>query len=79
MSELMVPVICGAVRHDRQGIKLARYIGNALTKRGMKPVLIDPMVYQLPLLDKMYKEYEKGKAPEKGKDEKSKDDKGKTK
>lgn len=64
MSELMVPVIYGSVRHDRQGIKLARYIVNALTKRGMKPVLIDPMVYQLPLLDKMYKEYEKGKAPE---------------
>jgi NAD(P)H-dependent FMN reductase len=64
MDRLMVPVIYGSVRHRRMGIRAARYVVSALEKRGIEPVLIDPMEYQLPLLDKMYKEFKPGEAPE---------------
>jgi NAD(P)H-dependent FMN reductase len=60
---LVVPVILGSVRTDRQGIKAARYIIRLLESRGHQPVLIDPMEKRLPLLDRMYKEYPKGNAP----------------
>jgi NAD(P)H-dependent FMN reductase len=60
---LAIPVILGSVRSDRQGIKAARYIVRLLESRGHQPVLIDPIEKQLPLLDRMYKEYPKGKAP----------------
>jgi NAD(P)H-dependent FMN reductase len=60
---LVVPVILGSVRTERQGIKAARYIIGHLQRRGHEPVLIDPMEKQLPLLDRMYKEYPAGTAP----------------
>ena len=41
----------------------ARYIERALGARGHDVTLVDPMVVQLPLLDRMYKEYPKGTAP----------------
>ena len=61
---LTVPVLLGSVRSDRQGIKAARMVERALVERGHEPVLVDPMVLQLPLLDRMYKEHPKGQAPE---------------
>ncbi len=60
---LSIPVILGSVRRDRVGIRAARLIVNSLTARGHQPVLVDPVVEQLPLLDRMYKEYPKGQAP----------------
>jgi NAD(P)H-dependent FMN reductase len=60
---LLFPVILGSVRRDRQGIKAARYIIDKLKARGDEPVLVDPCEKQLPLLDRMYKEYPKGEAP----------------
>ncbi len=63
MSGFFVPVIYGSVRSDRQGIKAARWVVNELRRRGMDPILIDPMEYQLPMLDRMYKEYAPGTAP----------------
>jgi NAD(P)H-dependent FMN reductase len=60
---LLFPVILGSVRSDRQGIKAARYIMAKLEARDDEPVLIDPLEKQLPLLDRMYKEHPKGKAP----------------
>lgn len=62
--KLDVAVIYGSVRTDRQGIKAARFMVNKLKERGHKVTLVDPKEFNLPLLDKMYKEYEKGKAPE---------------
>ena len=59
----MVPVIYGSVRPERQGIRAARYIVAQLQKRGINAILVDPLEHQLPLLDVMYKEYEKGTAP----------------
>ncbi|MEJ8572245.1 NADPH-dependent FMN reductase [Microbaculum marinum] len=60
---LVFPVILGSVRSERQGIKAARYIVGKLEARGHEVVLVDPLEKQLPLLDRMYKEYSKGEAP----------------
>ncbi|NOZ35624.1 MAG: NAD(P)H-dependent oxidoreductase [Chlorobi bacterium] len=59
-----IAVIYGSNRADRQGIKAARFIINKLSERGHNVKLIDTKEYKLPFLDKMYKEYEAGKAPE---------------
>ncbi len=61
---LVVPVLLGSVRRDRQGIRAARMVVRALAARGHEPVLVDPMELGLPLLDRMYKEHPAGKAPE---------------
>ncbi|MDQ6929217.1 MAG: NAD(P)H-dependent oxidoreductase [Candidatus Eremiobacteraeota bacterium] len=61
--QLVVPVIYGSVRSERQGIKAARFVVAELARRGCDAVLIDPLQYTLPLLDKMYKEYDPGTAP----------------
>jgi NAD(P)H-dependent FMN reductase len=55
-------IIFGSVRTERQGIKVARFIDAQIRSRGHTTALIDPMVYRLPLLDRMYKEYA-GDAP----------------
>jgi NAD(P)H-dependent FMN reductase len=58
-----IPVILGSVRSDRRGERVARFIRNALAADGCDAPLVDPMELRLPLLDRMYKEHEKGKAP----------------
>lgn len=60
---LKIAVIYGSVRKNRQGIKAARFVVKKLEERKHEVTLIDPLEYKLPLLEKMYKEYEKGKAP----------------
>jgi NAD(P)H-dependent FMN reductase len=57
-------ILYGSVRSGRLGIRVARFFEKQLTKRGHSVTLIDPAEYDLPLLDKMYKEYEEGKAPD---------------
>lgn len=61
---LKIAVIYGSVRHHRKGIRAARFITNKCRERDFETTLVDPMEYDLPLLDKMFKEYETGKAPE---------------
>lgn len=58
-----IAVIYGSVRSERQGIRVARFLLNALRERGDTGVMVDPVDYPLPLLDRMYKEYEHGTAP----------------
>ena len=62
-SKLKTAVIYGSARQGRQGIKAARFVVRKLEERGHSVTLIDSMDHQLPFLDLMYKEYEKGKAP----------------
>jgi NAD(P)H-dependent FMN reductase len=62
-DSLLVPVLYGSVRSERQGIKAARFMVRELRDRGCTPVLIDPLEKQLPMLDKMYKEFEPTDAP----------------
>lgn len=59
-----ISVIYGSVRTHRKGIKAARYLEKELLKREMKVHFIDPLDYKLPLLNKMFKEYEEGAAPQ---------------
>ena len=59
---LKIVVIFGSVRKSRQGIKAAYFIVNSLKKRKHDVVLVDPLEYKLPLLEKTYGEYKKGKA-----------------
>lgn len=60
---LNTAVVYGSARRARQGIKAARFIVRQLEARGHAVTLIDSEEQQLPPLDLMYKEYDKGKAP----------------
>ena len=57
-------VFYGSYRSDRMGIRLADYIVAGLKARGADAELIDAKAIGLPMLDRMYKEYPKGAAPE---------------
>ena len=57
-------VFYGSYRADRMGIRLAQFIVAGLQARGAAPELIDAQAVGLPMLDRMYKEYPKGSAPE---------------
>jgi NAD(P)H-dependent FMN reductase len=56
-------VFYGSYRSDRLGIRLARFVVEGLRGRGFDVELIDAKAVGLPMLDRMYKEYPKGKAP----------------
>ncbi|MGH8587944.1 MAG: NADPH-dependent FMN reductase, partial [Gammaproteobacteria bacterium] len=62
--KLNLLVLYGSVRSTRQGIKAARFVANQCRERGHEVFLVDPLELRLPLLDKMYKEYPPGGAPE---------------
>ena len=51
-----IALIVGSVRHDRQGIKVARWMEQNLIDRNHVVFFIDPIEINLPLLDRMYKE-----------------------
>jgi NAD(P)H-dependent FMN reductase len=57
-------VFYGSYRSDRMGIRLADYMVAGLKARGADAELIDAKAVGLPMLDRMYKEYPKGSAPE---------------
>jgi NAD(P)H-dependent FMN reductase len=57
-------VFYGSYRSDRLGIRLANYLVKHLQQRGAAAELIDAKAVGLPILDRMYKEYPKGTAPE---------------
>lgn len=57
-------VFYGSYRSDRQGIRLADWCVRQLKARGADVELIDAQAVGLPMLDRMYKEYPKGEAPE---------------
>ncbi|WP_066776661.1 NADPH-dependent FMN reductase [Sphingomonas sp. CCH5-D11] len=56
-------IFYGSYRSDRQGIHLANWLVRAFRERGAEPELIDAKVLDLPMLDRMYKEYPAGQAP----------------
>ena len=61
---MKIAVLVGSVRSDRQGIRGGRFVERSLAARGHEVDLVDPAALNLPLLDRMYKEYPKGSAPE---------------
>jgi NAD(P)H-dependent FMN reductase len=57
-------VLYGSYRSDRLGIRLADFIVAGLKARGEDAELIDARAVGLPMLDRMYKEYPPGSAPQ---------------
>jgi NAD(P)H-dependent FMN reductase len=62
MSQRIV-VFYGSYRSDRLGIRLAGFVIKRLRSRGCDVEQIDAKAVNLPMLDRMYKEYPKGAAP----------------
>ena len=56
-------VFYGSYRSDRTGIRLAEFMVERLRRRGDDVELVDAKAINLPMLDRMYKEYPKGQAP----------------
>jgi NAD(P)H-dependent FMN reductase len=61
---MRILVFYGSYRQDRLGIRLADFLVAGFRERGHEAALIDARTVNLPILDRMYKEYPKGKAPE---------------
>src|SRR5467141_1894435 len=57
-------VFYGSYRSDRMGIRLADYVVAGLQARGGDVEFVDAKTIGLPMLDRMYKEYPPGSAPE---------------
>ena len=57
-------VLYGSDRSDRMGIRLADFLVSRLRQRGEDVELIDAKAVGLPMLDRMYKEYPRGQAPD---------------
>ena len=57
-------VFYGSYRSDRMGIRLADFLVERLRGLGHAVELIDARAVNLPMLDRMYKEYPPGEAPE---------------
>ena len=53
----------GSYRSNRMGIRLAEFVVEQLRRLGNAVELIDAKVINLPMLDRMYKEYPPGEAP----------------
>ena len=60
---LQLVMLFGSMRRDRQGIRVVRFAERELRARGHDVTLVDALELNLPLLDRMYKEYPKGEAP----------------
>lgn len=61
MSRLLI--FYGSYRRDRLGIRLARWLTAGFAARGHEAELIDAKAVDLPMLDRMHKEYAPGEAP----------------
>jgi NAD(P)H-dependent FMN reductase len=57
-------IFYGSYRSNRMGIRLAEFVVEQLRRRGHAVELIDAKAINLPMLDRMYKEYPLGEAPE---------------
>ncbi len=57
-------VFYGSYRSDRMGIRLADFVVAGLRARGDAAELVDAKAVGLPMLDRMYKEYPPGSAPD---------------
>ncbi len=62
---MQVAIFYGSYRQDRNGINYARYLAQAFQDCGDSIDLIDAQEVDLPMLDRMYKEYPEGTAPAK--------------
>jgi NAD(P)H-dependent FMN reductase len=63
MVPLTISILYGSLRRDRTGIRVVRFLDAALRRRGHAVTVVDAAEKNLPLLDRMYKEYPEGAAP----------------
>ncbi len=56
-------IFYGSYRRDRLGIRLADYLVREFAARGHRVELVDAKAVDLPMLDRMHKEYAPGEAP----------------
>ncbi|HEY1926783.1 MAG TPA: NAD(P)H-dependent oxidoreductase [Caulobacteraceae bacterium] len=63
MSHRML-VFYGSYRTNRLGVRLANFLVDGLRERGDEVEFVDAKAVGLPMLDRMYKEYPSGSAPE---------------
>jgi len=61
---MIISVLYGSTRQNRQGVKAALFITEQIRQRGHQVHLIDARHVDFPMLDLMYKEYDKGQAPD---------------
>jgi len=61
---LDVAILLGSVRVNRIGHRPANYMLRKCRERGFETTLVDPLEHKLPLLERMYKEYPPGQAPD---------------
>lgn len=57
-------ILYGSYRTNRLGIRVARFVHRQLEARGHAVSMVDAKDVNLPVMDRMYKEYPKGTAPE---------------
>ncbi|HKD47886.1 MAG TPA: NAD(P)H-dependent oxidoreductase [Rhizomicrobium sp.] len=57
-------VFYGSYREPRFGLRMARFVISRLRDRGVNAELVDARAVGLPILERMYKEFPKGQAPE---------------
>lgn len=56
-------LLFGSYRHDRKGVRVVRYLVRSLQERGHEIRVVDAGALQLPIFDRMYREYPAGEAP----------------
>jgi NAD(P)H-dependent FMN reductase len=55
---MVIAVLLGSVRSDRLGSRVAKWVKAQLEARGHEAVLVDPAVLKLPMVDKVWKEFD---------------------
>jgi NAD(P)H-dependent FMN reductase len=60
---LHIAILYGSMREARNGIRVVRFLDAALRRRGHTTTIVDAAEQKLPMLDWMYKEYDRGSAP----------------
>jgi len=60
---LHIAILYGSMRQDRAGIRIVRFLKSAIARRGHRVTVVDAAEKNLPLLDRMYKEYPRNDAP----------------
>jgi NAD(P)H-dependent FMN reductase len=61
---LHLVLLFGSVRTHRRGEAAVRYVDRRLQARGHRATLLDARALHLPMLDRMYKEFPDGEAPQ---------------
>jgi NAD(P)H-dependent FMN reductase len=61
--DLTIAVLLGSVRPERNALRVGRMLVSALSVAGHEAVLVDPLEFSLPLLERTYSEYKSGEAP----------------